>query len=91
LLIPTGENMTITTTFEPNLKQVLLNTGQAYSQDPQRMSLNYIRQDLIKANLQDYVLPTFVPLGVSRHPSILPAHPVQLEPPSFFTKAQGLL
>lgn len=55
LLIPLGKKKTITTIFEPNLKEAFLNTrtmdtGQVHNWDSQSRTLNYIRQRFIKTD-----------------------------------------
>lgn len=48
-VIPPGENKTTIMIFEPNLKQIILNSGQVHTWDSQSTVLNFISQGLIKA------------------------------------------
>lgn len=48
-VIPPGENKTTIMIFEPNLKQIILNSGQVRTWDSQSTVLNFISQGLIKA------------------------------------------
>lgn len=68
LLIPSGENRTATTIFEPNLKQDLLNTGQIYTWDSKNTGPNYISHRFIKAKPTSLHIPCLQPVR-SKHTS----------------------
>lgn len=79
----TDESRTATTSFEPNLKQALLNTGQFNEQGPgtylgfpEYGTKLQISKRLIKVNPKRSVLLTFIQSGACLHPDVFPYVPL---------------
>lgn len=69
-----GGNETTTTSFEPNLKAILLNIRKIHTWNSQSKASNYISQGLQRQNTQGYVLFNTTQLVTSIYPDVIAAY-----------------